>query len=187
MADAASAVGTYPREVRRVGWRYLKAGLAEALGEDARPKQAKMLDAKQQAAIVAMVCAPPPSGRSRWTLMLVAEEAVRRRIVAKVGRETIRRMLTLPRAEAVAEKNVVRPEVGRGVRESDGGRARNTRKTRMSGSRSSRSTSGRSSFSTPRGRASPWSRAASLAATTSTFVVGRRTSSASSSRRAVAT
>ncbi len=30
MADAASAVGTYPREVRRVGWRYLKGGLAEA-------------------------------------------------------------------------------------------------------------------------------------------------------------
>ena len=37
MADAAEAVGTYPREVRRVGWRYLKGGLSEALGEDARP------------------------------------------------------------------------------------------------------------------------------------------------------
>ena len=94
MADAGIAVGTYPREVRRVGWRHLKGGLAEALGEGARPKQAKMLDARQQAAIVAMVCAPPPPGRSRWTLMLIAEEATRRRIVAKAGRETIRRMLT---------------------------------------------------------------------------------------------
>lgn len=73
MADAGSAVGTYPREVRRVGWGYLKGGLAEALGEDARPKQSRMLDAKQQSAIVAMICAPPPPGRSRWTLMLMVK------------------------------------------------------------------------------------------------------------------
>jgi hypothetical protein len=53
----------------------LRAGLEAALGEDARPKQSKMLDAKQQAAIVAMVCAPPPPGRSRWTVVLIAEEA----------------------------------------------------------------------------------------------------------------
>ena len=93
MADAGEAVGTYPREVRRVGWRYLKGGLAEALGEEARPKQARLLDARKEAAIVAMVCAPPPPGRSRWTLTLIAEEATRRGIVAKVGRETIHRML----------------------------------------------------------------------------------------------
>jgi Homeodomain-like domain len=112
MADAGIAVGTYPREVRRVGWRYLKGGLAEALGEDARPKQAKLLDARQQAAIVAMVCAPPPPGRTRWTLMLIAEEATRRKIVAKVGRETIRRMLTRHELKPWREKNVVRPERG---------------------------------------------------------------------------
>jgi hypothetical protein len=129
MADAGSAVGTYPREVRRIGWRYLKSGLAEALGEDARPKQAKLLDAKQQAAIVAMVCAPPPPGRSRWTMMLVAEEAIRRRIVAKVGRETIRRMLTRHELKPWREKNVVRSEAGRGVRDSDGRRPRNPGKT----------------------------------------------------------
>jgi len=129
MADAGSAVGTYPREVRRVGWRYLKGGLEEALGEDARPKQAKLLDAKQQAAIVAMVCAPPPPGRSRWTLVLIAEEATRRRIVARVGRETIRRMLTHHELKPWREKNVVRSEVGRGVRDKDGGRPRDPGET----------------------------------------------------------
>jgi hypothetical protein len=129
LVDAGSAVGTYPREVRRVGWRYLRGGLAEALGEDARPKQSRMLDAKQQAAIVAMICAPPPPGRSRWTLMLIAEEATRRRIVAKVGRETIRRMLTRHELKPWREKNVVRSEGRRGVRDADGGRARHPRKT----------------------------------------------------------
>jgi hypothetical protein len=112
MADAASAVGTYPREVRRIGWRFLKGGLAEALGEDARPKETRLLDARKEAAIVAMVCAPPPPGRAEWTLALIAEEAARRKIVAKVGRETIRRMLHRHELKPWREKNVVHPEGG---------------------------------------------------------------------------
>jgi hypothetical protein len=112
MAAAATAAGTYPREVRRVRQRFLAGGLAEALGEDARPKQARLLDTRQEAAIVAMVCAPPPTGRSEWTLQLIAEEAGRRRIVAKVGRETIRRMLNRHELKPWREKNVVRPESG---------------------------------------------------------------------------
>ena len=129
MADAANAVGTYPREVRRIGWRYVERGLEAALGDEARPKPSRMLDAKQQAAIVAMVCAAPPPGRSRWTVMLIAQEATRRGIVAKVGRETIRRLLTRHELKPWREKNVVRSEAGRGVREADGGRARNPGET----------------------------------------------------------
>ncbi len=112
MADAATAAGTYPREVRRVRMRFLAGGLVEALGEDARPKPARLLDARQEAAIVAMVCAPPPPGRSEWSAALIAEEAGRRRIVAKVGRETIRRMLKRHELKPWREKNVVRPEGG---------------------------------------------------------------------------
>jgi len=112
MTDTAEAVGTYRREVRRVGWRFLKSGLGAALGEEARPKQARLLDARKEAAIVAMVCAPPPPGRSQWTLTLIAEEAGRRKIVAKVGRETIRRMLARHELKPWREKNVVRPEGG---------------------------------------------------------------------------
>jgi hypothetical protein len=115
--------------VRRVGWRYLKGGLAEALGEEARPKQARLLDARKEAAIVAMVCAPPPPGRSRWTLTLIAEEATRRGIVAKVGRETIHRMLARHELKPWREKNVVRPEAGSGVPDADGERARSARET----------------------------------------------------------
>jgi putative transposase len=42
-----------------------------------------------------MVCREPPSGRARWTIRLVAEEAVKRQLVPKVGRETIRVLLLL--------------------------------------------------------------------------------------------
>jgi hypothetical protein len=45
MADATTAAGTYPREVRRVRLRFLAGGLVEALGEDARPKPERLLDA----------------------------------------------------------------------------------------------------------------------------------------------
>jgi len=62
LSHIAAAVGTYPREVRRVGWRYLERGLEAALGDDPRFKPGKMLDARQQAAIVAMVCGPPRPG-----------------------------------------------------------------------------------------------------------------------------
>lgn len=110
MADAAQAMGTYPREVRRIGWRYVERGLDAALGDEARPKPSRMLDTKQQAAIVAMVCAAPPPGRSRWTVVLIAEEATRRGIVAKVGRETIRRLLTRHELKPWREKNVVCPQ-----------------------------------------------------------------------------
>ena len=96
--------GTYPREVRRVGWRYLEQGVQAALTDDPRPKPPKLLDTRQQAAIVAMVCGPPPAGYARWTVRVTTEESQRQGIVADVGRETIRQVLAAPRAEAVAEK-----------------------------------------------------------------------------------
>ena len=82
LSQTAVAVGTYPREVRRIGSRYLERGLEAALTDDPRPKPDKMLDSAQQAAIVAMVCGPRPAGHARWTIVLTAREAQRRRVVA---------------------------------------------------------------------------------------------------------
>jgi hypothetical protein len=113
LKDTASAVGTYAREVRRVGWRYLERGLEAALTDEPRPKPAKMLDTRQQAAVVAMVCGPPPDGRSRWTISLLASEATKRGVVATVGRETIRQVLASHGLKPWREKNVVRPEARR--------------------------------------------------------------------------
>ena len=78
LADVAAAVGTYPREVRRVGWRYLDRGVQEALTDDPRPKPPKLLDTRQQAAFVAMVCTPPPAGYARWMIRVTTAEAKRR-------------------------------------------------------------------------------------------------------------
>lgn len=73
----AKTVGTFPREVSRVGKRYVGRGLEAALTDDPRGKPEKKLDSAQEAAVVAMVCGPPPDGRSRWTVRLVTEQVIR--------------------------------------------------------------------------------------------------------------
>jgi len=109
LAAVAAAVGPYPREVRRVGWRYLERGLLAALSDDPRPKPPKLLDTRQHVAIVAMVCGPPPAGYARWTVRVTTEETKRRGIVADVGRETIRQVLAHHELKPWRKKNVVRP------------------------------------------------------------------------------
>ena len=123
LADVAEAIGTYPREVRRVGWRYLEQGVEAALTDDPRPKPPKLLDTRQTAAIVAMVCGPPPTGYARWTLRVTTAESKRRGIVADVGRETIRQVLAHHELKPWREKNVVRSDAGRRLRRLHGGRA----------------------------------------------------------------
>jgi hypothetical protein len=119
----AIAVGGYPREISRVGKRYLDGGLQHALGEDPRPKPEHKLDSSQEAAVVALVCGPPPEGRSRWSTRLIAEEVSRRGIVDSIGREAVRVMLARRDLKPWREKNVVRAGDRRGVRRADGRRA----------------------------------------------------------------
>ena len=80
----AIAVGGYPREISRVAKRYLQGGLQHALSEDPRPKPKHKLDSSQEAAVVALVCGPPPEGQARWSTRLIAEE-VSRRITRKTA------------------------------------------------------------------------------------------------------
>ena len=118
---AAEAVGSYRRETARIGKRYLASGLEHAMSDDPRPKPLPLLDSTQQAAVVAMVCGPPPEGRARWSVRLVAIEAVKRGIAPQLGRETARIALADHGLKPWREKNVVRAD-GR-VRGSHGGRA----------------------------------------------------------------
>jgi Homeodomain-like domain len=113
LADVAEAIGTYPREVRRVGWRYLECGVPAALTDDPRPTPPPLLDTRQNAAIVAMVCGPPPAGYARWTVRVTTEETKRRGIVADVGRETVRQVLARHELKPWRKKNVVRPDARR--------------------------------------------------------------------------
>lgn len=107
-AQIARVVPLTAQAIRKVGHRFEEGGLERALYDKLRPGAAALLDAGQQQRIIAMVCSEPPVGRSRWTVRLVAEEAVKRRLVPRVGREAIRVMLLNHDLKPWREKNVVR-------------------------------------------------------------------------------
>jgi putative transposase len=97
-----------PQAIRTIGHRYQRGGLESALFEKQRPGAAAVLDESQKQRIIAMVCSDPPEGRARWTVRLVAQEAVKRKLVPRVGRETVRILLLHHDFKPWREKNVVR-------------------------------------------------------------------------------
>jgi putative transposase len=97
-----------PQAIRRLGHRYQLAGLDGALYEKQRPGASEILDTNQTQRIIAMVCSDPPEGQARWSVRLVAEEAVKRKLVPRIGRETIRILLLHHDLRPWREKNVVR-------------------------------------------------------------------------------
>ena len=110
--QVASQVGVASKTVRAIARRYEEEGLESALYEKPRPGQQRRLDVAQSQRIIAMVCGPPPSGQGRWSVRLIAQEAVKRKLAARVGRETIRILLRDHDLKPWREKNVVRGGTG---------------------------------------------------------------------------
>ena len=113
-SEVAANLRLNPKTVQ-IGRRYLAGGLNRALYDRQRPGPAPLLDQSQRQRIVAMVCADPPAGYARWTVRLVAEEAVKRKLVPKAGRETIRILLQDHDLQPWREKNVVHRRTGRRI------------------------------------------------------------------------
>lgn len=88
-----SLVGLAGKTVREIGQRYQADGLERALFDAPRPGKVPSLDPGQRQQVVALVCSSPPEGFARWTVRLLAEETVRRKIVPAIGREAIRVLL----------------------------------------------------------------------------------------------
>jgi homeodomain-containing protein len=93
--------------VRALARRYRDGGLERALYEKSRPGKKRLLDASAEQRIVAMVCGAPPAGRARWSVRLIVTEAIQRKIVPKLGRETLRVLLEGHELKPWREKNVV--------------------------------------------------------------------------------
>jgi putative transposase len=104
----AGMVPLTAQAIRKIGHRYSDGGLERALYEKQRPGAEALLEDSQKQRIIAMVCSDPPEGFARWTVRLVAEEAVKRRLAPRVGRETIRILLLSHDLKPWREKNVVR-------------------------------------------------------------------------------
>jgi len=107
-SQVATSVGVAAKTVRAIARRYEEEGLESALYEKPRPGKQRALDLGQSQRIIAMVCSPPPQGIARWSVRLIATEAVKRKVIPQVGRETIRILLQSHELKPWREKNVVR-------------------------------------------------------------------------------
>jgi len=81
-----ASLGLSAKAVWQIGKRYLDGGLERALLDAPRPGKTPALDQQQQQRIIAVVCSPPPEGRARWTVRLLTEEVINRKLVPKVGK-----------------------------------------------------------------------------------------------------
>jgi hypothetical protein len=94
-ADAVIAVkaGLHPVSIERVRKRFVVEGLEAALTERPRPGAVRKLDGRGEAHLLALACTAPPVGRQRWTMQLLADRLVERKLVGAISEETVRRTL----------------------------------------------------------------------------------------------
>jgi transposase len=92
-AQVARNVSVARKTVRAIARRYQAEGLESAIHEKPRPGMIPAPDAGQNQRVIAMVCSPPPEGQARWSVRLIATEAVKRKLAPPVSRETIRLLL----------------------------------------------------------------------------------------------
>ena len=84
--------------VRRTRVRYLTEGLDAALEDQPHPGREPVLNAQQEAYLIALACSDPPSGHERWTLELLTQCMIDDERVAELSKETVR--LTLKKTNS---------------------------------------------------------------------------------------
>jgi len=82
--------------IERVRKNYVEKGLAAAINRKASSRQyERKLDGREEAQLIALVCGPPPEGRARWSLRLMAEKlvALEQVEIETISHETVRQVL----------------------------------------------------------------------------------------------
>ena len=120
--QVAQTLPLTPQAIRHIAHRYNQGGLNIAIYDKQRPGPEELLADSEKQRIIAMVCSQPPQGRARWTVRLIVEEAIKRKLVPTVGRETIRVLLLSHELKPWREKNVVHRRTDPGVRRKHGRR-----------------------------------------------------------------
>lgn len=91
--EVAGVLHTSRSTVERIRRRFVEHGLEAALSERPRPGAVPKLDERGQATLIALACSNPPEGRVNWTMQLLANELMVRRVVPSISDEAVRRTL----------------------------------------------------------------------------------------------
>lgn len=112
----AAVLGIHVHTVARIRTRFVLQGEGPALERKLRPAPPNppKLDGRAEATLVAICCSAAPPGQARWTLRLLQQEMVGRKIVTSISQETIRQALkkmcySLGVRSGSASRNATRP------------------------------------------------------------------------------
>ena len=90
----AEAFNVKPLAVARLRQRLVERGFDQALEHGNRGShRAKALDGEAEAHVIALACGDPPAGRNRWTLRLLADQAVALGITPSCSKSSLQRTL----------------------------------------------------------------------------------------------
>jgi transposase len=94
-SQIAAALETSVDTVARTRQRLVEEGVDGALTRHHSPNSARrrIFDGEAEAKLIALTRSPPPTGRARWTLVLLEDQVVERGIVARASDNTIGRTL----------------------------------------------------------------------------------------------
>jgi transposase len=99
-AEISDALEVSLKTVFNIRRKWVEQGLEAALErkqQDA-PSKLRKLDGKAEAKLVATCCGPPPKGRAKWTLRLLAAKLVELEAVDSISPETVRQALKKTRS-----------------------------------------------------------------------------------------
>jgi hypothetical protein len=90
--EIADVLGMHVNTVARVRKRFVLEGERPALERKPRadPPVPPKVDGRLEAHLIAICTGPPPEGRARWTMELLAGEVVRRGLIGSISGETVR-------------------------------------------------------------------------------------------------
>lgn len=123
----ARLFGVQRGTLRNIITRYNEEGLDGILQDHPRSGRPVEITPPERERVVALACGPPPPGRARWTVRLLADESRKRGFVTHAGRESIRTILKHHALAPWREKNVVRSRPHSEVHREDERRSRSLR------------------------------------------------------------
>jgi hypothetical protein len=88
----ADALGMHVNTVARIRKLFVTEGVRPAVERKPResPPVAPKIDGHLEAHLIALCTEPPPAGRARWTMELLAGEVVRQGLIDSISGETVR-------------------------------------------------------------------------------------------------
>ncbi len=93
-AQIAEAFDVKPLAVARLRQRLVERGFDQGLEHGNRGSyRARSLDGEAEAHVIALACGDPPAGRNRWTLRLLADQAVALDITPSCSKSSVHRTL----------------------------------------------------------------------------------------------